>query len=108
MQTSSLWQARLVWPGIISLIIPMTAGILEIKKMDLPKFRLSFIFTAIMAITAIVFVFDFGLMVFDRNPLRFAIGLESRQSYMSREQPDYAAALALLAKNPARRFYLPN
>ena len=103
-QTISLWQARLVWPGIISLIIPMTAGILEMKKMDLPKFRLSFIFTAIMAITATVFVLDFGLMVLDRNPLRFAIGLESRQSYMSREQPDYAAALALLQKTPPDAF----
>ncbi len=108
-QTSHLWQARLLWPGLVPLALPMVAGILDIKKLDGPRLRLSFILSAIMGITIFTFLLDFGLMVLNRDPLAFAIGLESRQSYASRQQPEYAAALALVDQTPPDAYiYLIN
>jgi hypothetical protein len=103
-RTNHLWQARLLWPGLISLTVPMTAGVLEIKKLDTPKFRLSFVFSTILGATIFVFLLDFGLLVLNRNPTAYALGMESRNSYSSREQPEYTAALALVQKAPPNAY----
>ena len=76
METSHLWQARLLWPGIIPLIPLMSVGILELKKLDTKQLRLSFIFSALTGLTIFVFLLDFGLQVLSRDPLAVAIGIE--------------------------------
>ncbi len=95
-QTDHLFQARLLWPGLIPLILPMSAGILELKKLDTRRLRISFIFSTLTALMIFVFLLDFGLQVISRNPLAVAAGIESRQSYSAREQPDYTAAVELV------------
>ncbi len=100
-QTNYLFQARLLWPGIIPLIIPMAAGILELDKLNTKLFNLGFIFSTITSLMIFIFLLDFGLQVLSRNPLAVAIGIESRKSYSAREQPDYTAALELVNQTPS-------
>ena len=99
--SAHLLQARLLWPGIIPLIIPMAAGILEIEQLDTDRLKPSFIFSALAAVTISIFLLDFGLLVVRRNPLLAAVGIESRASYSSRLQPAYTQALALVDTTPA-------
>ena len=103
-ETSHLWQARLLWPGLIPLIPLMSAGILELERLDTKRLRLSFIFSALTGLTIFVFLLDFGLQVLSRDPLAVAIGIESRESYSAREQPDYTAAVELVNQTPPNAY----
>ena len=103
-ETSHLWQARLLWPELIPLILPMSAGILELEKLDTKRLHLSFIFSALTGLMIFVFLLDFGLQVLSRNPLAAAIGIESRESYSAREQPDYTAAVELVNQTPTNAY----
>ena len=103
-ETSHLWQARLLWPGLIPLILPMSAGILELEKLDTKRLHLSFIFSALTGLMIFVFLLDFGLQVLSRDPLAVAIGIESRESYSAREQPDYTAAMELVNQTPPNAY----
>ena len=56
-----------------------------------------------------VFLLDFGLFVLVRRPLSAALGLESRDSYVARMQPEYAQALSLVEETPSSAYiYLIN
>jgi hypothetical protein len=99
-ETSHLWQARLLWPGLIPLIPLMAAGIFELEKLDTNRLRFSFIFSTLTGFMIFVFLLDFGLQVLSRNPLAVAIGIETRENYSVREQPDYTAAVGLVNQTP--------
>ena len=103
-QTGSLWQARLLWPGIIPLIVPMSVSMIGLEKIDVTKLRFSFIFSVLMELTIFVFLLDFGLQVLSRDPLAVAIGLESRESYSAREQPNYTGAVELVNQTPPNAY----
>jgi hypothetical protein len=54
------------------------------------------IVTVVVALTAI----DMGMFVLQRNPLSFALGLQSRLQYMQRVNPSYAALYNLMTRLP--------
>lgn len=99
-QSESLLQARLLWPGLFAFVPIMAAGILELKSLDMPKFRLSFIFSALTGILVFFFLLDFALFVWVRNPVSVVLGLESKETYIAFVQPDYLQALNLVEKSP--------
>ena len=82
----------------------MSAGILELEKLDTKRLHLSFIFSALTGLMIFVFLLDFGLQVLSRDPLAVAIGIESRESYSAREQPDYTAAMELVNQTPPNAY----
>ena len=103
-ETSHLWQARLLWPGLVPLIPPMAAGFLELERIDTKRLRISFIVSVLMELTIFVFLLDFGLQVISRDPIAAAIGIESRESYSAREQPYYTAEVELVNQTPPNAY----
>lgn len=107
--TMHLFQARLLWPGLIALVPILAAGADELQKLDFPKLRISYIFSVIVGMMIFIFLLDFGLFVLVRRPLSAALGLESRDSYVARMQPEYAQALSLVEETPSYAYiYLIN
>lgn len=100
MNTASLWQARLLFPGLFPMVMPMAYAIQEIRRLDSDKLRISFIFSTLVIFFVIFTLLDFGLLVLNRNPLAVVVGMESRQEYLQRIQPEYAGALNLVEKLP--------
>lgn len=100
-QTEHLWQARYLWPGLIALSIPIGLGIAHLTELDLPRLRISFIAGGIIGLVIFMTLLDNGLSLIFRRPLAYALGMESRQSFYERMQPDYASALELVASTPA-------
>ena len=108
-QTDHLMQARLLWPGLITLLPIMAAGIIELETLDTSQFRLSFMFSTLAGLTVFIFLLDFSLLVMLRNPVMVAIGSESREAYTARIQPKYAQALELVNQTPPDAYiYLLN
>lgn len=99
--SASLWQMRLLFPGLIPLIMPMAIAIQEIKRLDVQKLRISFIFSALMALFIFSLLLDFGLLILVRHPLMTALGIETRQQYLLKIQSEYATALDLIGKTPS-------
>ncbi len=107
--TIHLFQTRLSWPGLIALIPILAAGAGELQKLDIPRLRISFIFSTIVGMMIFVFLLDFGLLILDRKPWSVALGLETRASYVAQMQPEYAQALALVEETPPSAYiYLIN
>jgi hypothetical protein len=107
--TMHLFQSRLLWPGLILWIPILAAGVGTIMRLDMPKFRISYVFSTIVGIMVFIFLLDYSLLVFVRNPLNVALGLESRTSYMSRMQQVYIQAVNLVNKTPETSYvYLLN
>jgi hypothetical protein len=96
-----LWQTRLLFPGLIPLIMPMAIAVQEIRRLDTPKLRVSFIFSAAMGFVIFFILLDFGLLVLFRHPLNAALGMETYQQYLLRIQPGYAGALDLVDQTPS-------
>jgi hypothetical protein len=103
-QTISLWQSRLLWPGLIPLAIPVGFGITLLSELDLPRFRMSFIYTVIIGFIIATTLLDNTLSLIVRRPLQYALGMESRQSYFQRMQPRYTSALELVDSTPPNAF----
>jgi hypothetical protein len=74
----------------------MAVGINQLQRIDTPILKVSFIMSTLVGLVVFVSLLDFGLQVFYRNPLMVAIGVESRQDYITRLQPGYAGALKLV------------
>ena len=60
-QTASLWQSRLLWPGLIPFAIPIGLAISHLADFDLPRLRISFIATALIALVIAVTLLDNSL-----------------------------------------------
>ena len=99
--TAVLWQARYLFPGLIPLTIPLALAVQKLYTLDNKTLRVSFIFSALVGLFIFITLLDFGLLIFNRNPLMVAIGAESRASYLQRLQAGYAEELALVAQAPA-------
>jgi hypothetical protein len=106
--SASLWQMRMLFPGLIALIMPMAVAVQKINELDTPRLRVSFLFSASIGLTVFIILLDFGLMVLLRHPLNVALGMETRQQYLLRIQPEYAQALELVRQTPvdARIYFL--
>jgi hypothetical protein len=99
-QTSSLWQSRLLWPGLIPFAIPVGLALSHLADLDLPRLRVSFIATGLFALVIGVTLLDNSLSLVFRRPLVYALGMETRQAYFERIQPRYSQALELVESTP--------
>ena len=96
MSTSALWQARLLFPALIPFAIPTALGWDALQTLDSTKFKVSFFANVLVALIITLTVFDTMVFVVQRNPLAFAIGTQSRQGYIERVSPGYAALIKSL------------
>lgn len=103
-QTDHLWQARLLWPGLIPLAIPIGFGVTLLSDFDLPRFRISFTFAVLFGLVVMVTLLDNSLSLIARGPSQYAFGMELRQAYFQRMQPQYTTALKLVESTPPDAF----
>ena len=98
--TSSLWQARLLLPAIIPFAIPTALGWDAMKSFDSSTFRVSFFANIVIAVVIALTVFDNGIFLLQRNPLAVAFGAQSRAGYIARVNPSYAALMQVMDELP--------
>lgn len=98
--TKSLWQARLLLPALIPFVLPSALGWDVLKGLDTSRFRPSFFSNAVIAAVITLTVFDNAMFVLQRNPLAVALGAQSRQGYIARVNPSYAALMQLVEELP--------
>jgi len=98
--SAALWQTRLLFPVLIPFALPTALGLLAVKNLDTPQLRISFIFNFVVIAVVAVTVIDAGISVIMRNPLAYAVGIESRQAYLAKVQPSYAQAMQMLEITP--------
>jgi hypothetical protein len=98
--SSALWQTRLLFPALIPFALTTALGFLAIENLDTPKLNLSFIFNFFLIIIVAINLIDATIFVTQRNPLASALGLEPPEAYLSRVQPGYAQAVELLDQTP--------
>jgi len=99
--SSALWQARLLLPALIPFAIPTALGWDSLTRLDTPNLRISFLSNAVIAIVIALTVFDNAVFVLQRNPLAVAFGAQSREQYIARINPSYARLIQLMDKLPA-------
>lgn len=99
--SSALWQGRLLFPALIPLAIPTALAWDSLKTFDTSKFRIGFLMNALIAGMIALTVFDNAVFVLQRNPLAFALGVQTRASYIERINPSYAALMSLMDELPA-------
>jgi Dolichyl-phosphate-mannose-protein mannosyltransferase len=102
--SSHLWQARLLLPGIILFAVPSALGWDAMKSFDSSKFRVSFFTNVVIAVVIALMVFDNGIFVLQRNPLAVAFGAQSRAGYVARINPSYAALMQIMDKLPGNAY----
>lgn len=98
--TIYLWQSRLLFPGLIPFAIPMGVGVANLDRLNLPKFRISFIIACLIGLVIGITLLDNCLYLIARRPLTYAFGMESREAYFERIQPQYADALKITNETP--------
>jgi hypothetical protein len=115
--SSALWQTRLLYPALIPFALPTALGWLAVKKLDTPHLRISFIFNFVVIAIVTITLIDAGRSVIMRNPLAYAVGAETQESYLAKVQPSYAQAVELIQDSPEdakiyalyepRNYYMP-
>jgi 4-amino-4-deoxy-L-arabinose transferase-like glycosyltransferase len=98
--SSALWQTRLLYPALIPFALPTAFGLLAIGKLDTPKLKLSFIFYFFLVIVIAINLIEAGIFTIQRNPLAHVIGIESAGAYLNKVQPAYAQAVEMLEGTP--------
>lgn len=99
--SSALWQARLLLPALIPFAIPTALGWDCLTKLDTPYLRISFLASALIAIVIALTIFDNTMFVLQRNPLAVAFGAQSREGYIARINPSYNALMQIMDELPA-------
>ncbi len=89
----SLWQSRLLLPGLVALA-PVVGWLWsELPGFDLPQFSLSRFANVVIGLTLALTLIDTGLMTLKINPLPYLIGAETRDEYLTRRLGAYYAAV---------------
>lgn len=99
--SSALWQGRLLFPVLIPFAIPTALAWDSLQTFDTSRLRISFLINALVGIILILTIFDNAIFVLQRNPLAIAIGAQTRQRYIERINPSYAALMSLMEELPA-------
>jgi len=104
--SSSLWQARLLLPALIPFTIPTALGWDSLKVFDTPRLRISFLANGLIALVITLTLIDNTIFIVQRNPLAVATGAQSRERYIARINPSYADLITLMDGLPvAARVY---
>ena len=98
--TSALWQARYLFTAVMAFTIPTALGWEGIKQLDTSRFRASFLINVLIGLVISLTLLDNVLFVLQRNPLAVAFGVQSRERYIERVNPSYAAVISLLDELP--------
>ncbi|MFC1976486.1 ArnT family glycosyltransferase [Chloroflexota bacterium] len=95
----SLWQSRLLLPGLV-VLAPVVGWLwANLSSFKLPHFSLSrFINIAIGLILALTIV-DVGLLTLKINPLPYLVGLETRDAYLTRRLGAHYVAMQQINKD---------
>jgi 4-amino-4-deoxy-L-arabinose transferase-like glycosyltransferase len=89
----SLWQSRLLLPGLVALA-PVVGWLWsELPGFDLPQFSLSRFANVVIGLTLALTLIDTGLMTLKINPLPYLVGAETRDEYLTRRLGAYYAAM---------------
>lgn len=99
--SSALWQGRLLFPALIPFAIPSAVAWDSLKMFDTPRLRISFLVNASIVVVLTLSVFDNAMFVLQRNPLAVAFGAQSRERYIERINPSYAALMSLMDELPS-------
>jgi hypothetical protein len=102
--SQSLWQARLLFPALLPFAIPAALSWDSLKRLDSSKFRVSFFANMLIAAVIALTLFDNGMFVLQRNPFAVAFGAQSREQYIARVNPSYAALIQVMEKLPANAY----
>lgn len=100
----SLWQARLLLPALLPFTILAALGWDRLPRLDSPNLRLSFLANTLIAMVITLTVFDNAVFVLQRNPLAMAFGAQSREGYIARVNPSYAALMQTMNKLPVNAY----
>jgi hypothetical protein len=98
--TASLWQTRYLFPALLPLAPLAAMALDQFSNLDTHKFRISFIINSMLFLSVVLFFFDFGNFVLSRNPIPYALNIQSRQDYIESVQPAYADAISLVNQTP--------
>lgn len=92
----SLWQSRLLLPGLVALP-PVTGWVwLNLPAFDLPRFSLSRFVNIAIGLTLALTLVDTALLTLKFDPLPYLTGLESRPAYLERRLGGHYAAMQQL------------
>ncbi|MBI4760604.1 MAG: ArnT family glycosyltransferase [Chloroflexota bacterium] len=100
-QSSALWQTRLLFPALLPFAIPAALGWDALTRLDTSNLRLSFLFNTVVRLVLALTVFETGLFTLQRNPLAAAVGAQTREQYIARVDPSYAALIQIMEGLPA-------
>jgi hypothetical protein len=95
-----LWQARLLLPALIPFAIPTALGWHSLTQFDTSRLRTSFLVSVVIIMVIALTIFDNAMFVLGRNPLTVAFGLQSREGYIARINPSYAALMQAMEELP--------
>jgi hypothetical protein len=100
--SSALWQGRLLLPALIPFAIPTALAWELLKAFDTSRLRISFLANALISLFIVLTLIDNTIFVVQRNPLAVATGAQSREGYIERVNPSYAALMTLMDRLPAQ------
>jgi len=89
----SLWQSRLLLPGLAGLAPLAGWAWSQLPRFDLPQFSLSRFVNIAIGLTLLLTVIDVGLLTLKIDPLPYLAGLESRDEYLTRRLGAHYAAM---------------
>ena len=99
--SSALWQARLLLPAMMVFAIPTALGWDSLPRLDLPGFRISFLVNTLIALVIALTISENGMFVLRRNPLAVALGAQTREQYIHRIAPSYFELRQLMNALPS-------
>lgn len=89
----SLWQSRLLLPGLVGLTPVIGWVWVNLNRLDLPQFSVSRFVNIAVAITLALTIVDVGLLTLKINPIPYIIGIESRAEHLTRRLGAHYAAM---------------
>jgi hypothetical protein len=98
--TSALWQSRYLFPAVMVFAIPTALAWDYVSKLDGSGFRVSSLINVLIGIIVSLTVFDNADFVLQRNPLAVAFGVQTRERYIERVNPSYAALMNAMDQLP--------
>jgi hypothetical protein len=95
----SLWQSRLLLPGLAGLA-PVAGWVwANLPDLDLPRFSLSRFVNVAIALVLALTVIDTGLLALEINPMPYLVGLETRAEHLTRRLGAHYAAMQQINKD---------
>jgi hypothetical protein len=99
--SSGLWQARLLFPAVLAFTLPTALGWDSLTKINIPKLNIGFMVNVLIIIIITLTIFENTIFVLQRNPLAVAFGLQTRDQYIERVAPSYYDLMQNMDELPA-------